>query len=126
MADLNIVRYALGLNDKNGLPLSSYQQEAATNILGSTLSSLFGGCTIYPTRGFWEGQQEPSLVFESVSAAFLDPDSEQESSEQLILKAAARDAAIAANQDSVMLVVSSAPGSIEFVGQPIFEAEAVL
>jgi hypothetical protein len=125
MADLSIVRFALGLHDKNGAPLSLYQQEAATNILGSVLSQLFGGCTIYPTRGFWEGQQEPSLIFEAVGEAFPPPDSGQESTEQLILKAAARDAAIAANQEAVMLVVSNAPGLIEFVGQPIFETETI-
>jgi hypothetical protein len=131
MADLKIVRFALGLNDKNGDPLSSYQQEAATNILGSALSHLFGGCTIYSTRGFWDGQQEPSLVFEAFSEA---PEAETgqagfttiaELSNQLYLKEAARDAALAANQEAVMLVVSSAPGAITFVGQPALEAEVV-
>jgi hypothetical protein len=129
MQNLSIVRYALGLNDRDGVLLSSYQEEAATTILATALSTLFGGCTIYKTRGYWESGQEPSLVFEAYGqlseaeeAAWLDTGAEY--GKQLILKQAAQRAAVAANQEAVMLVISSAPGAISFVGQPVLEVKA--
>jgi hypothetical protein len=130
MNHLSIVRYGLGLYDRTGEPLSSFQQEAATTILGTALQELFGGCTIYNTRGFWDFGQEPSLIFEAYGelsdAEAAWPDTEAESDKQLFLKQAAARAALAANQEAVMLVISSAPGALSFVGQPVFDAAAAV
>jgi hypothetical protein len=106
----HVVQYALGKlqADRNPVPEDSLTE--ARKILGNELSRQFGGCTIYETTGFWQGQEEPSLVFESFGTF---PDVGE-------LRRAATAAATIARQEAVMVLVQHIEAELYFEGPKDF------
>ena len=57
------LRWYVGLSAGDGRPVTHAEQASCLDAIGG----IYGGCTVYQTRGVWKGTVEDSLVYEVVT-----------------------------------------------------------